>query len=205
MEYENRRPLVLGAVVLGVVIVLVGTFLIFRDKGVTLIVTPIPNDQTLTVDGQPVVAANGEIKVKSGTHTLTGERRGFQTYSTTFKAGSGDELKIKMYLYANSSEGRDWARDNPDQERELEAEAGRQYDQTQQRLKQKYPILGRLPYIGPGYEVNYTSSKSDPRNPEAISVTIETWTADAKTKALQWIQEDGTDPATLDIIYTTTK
>ena len=126
MDYENRRPLVLGAVVLGVVIVLVGTFLIFRDKGVTLIVTPIPNDQTLTVDGQPVVASNGEIKVKSGTHTLTGERRGFQTYSTTFKAGSGDELKVKMYLYANSSEGRDWARDNPDQERELEAEAGRQ-------------------------------------------------------------------------------
>ncbi|TDD58239.1 PEGA domain-containing protein [Kribbella antibiotica] len=204
MENQNGRTMLIGAVVLGVVIVLFGGFLLFRDKGVTVTVTSIPNDLTLTVDGQPV-NANGEVKIKSGTHTLTGERRGFQTYSTTIKGGSGDELAIKMYLYANSSEGRDWARNNPDQELELEAEAGRQYDQTQDRLVQRYPILLRLPYIGAGYEVNYTNSKSDPKNPEAISVTVETWTADGKDKALQWIQEDGTDPATLDIIYSVTK
>ncbi|MFK4083097.1 PEGA domain-containing protein [Kribbella sp. NPDC020789] len=200
---ENPRSLVIGAVVLGVVVVLVGGFLLFRDKGATVTVTSIPNDLTLTVDGQPV-NANGELKVKSGTHKLTGERRGFQTYSTTFRVGGGDELQVKMYLYANSAEGREWARNNPEQERELEAEAGRQYDRTQQRLKEKYPILQRLPYIGPGYEVNYTSSKSDPKNPEAISVTVDTWTADGKEKALEWIREDGSDPAALDIVYTTT-
>src|SRR5689334_24057353 len=100
MENQNGRTLLIGAVVLGVVIVLIGGFLVFRDKGVTLTVTSIPNDLTLTVDGQPV-NANGEVKVKSGTHTLTGERRGFQTYSTTFRGGSGDEVAVKMYLYAN--------------------------------------------------------------------------------------------------------
>ncbi len=204
MEDENRRPLLIAAVVLGVVVVLVGGFRVFRDKPATLVVTSIPNDLTLTVDGQPV-NANGEVKVKSGTHTMTGERRGFQSYSTTFTARGGDEYQVKMYLYANSAEGREWARNNPEQERELEAEAGRKFDETQQRLRQRYPIIRRLPYIGPGYEINYVGSKTDPNNPIAISVTIETWTADGKAKALQWIQEDGTDPAGLDIIYTTTK
>ncbi|MFI5729696.1 PEGA domain-containing protein [Kribbella sp. NPDC051587] len=202
MEDENRRPLLISAVVLGVVVVLIGGFLLFRDRGAVVSVTSIPNDLTLSVDGRPV-DANGEIKVKSGTHTLTGERRGFQTYSTTFRAGSGDALKVKMYLYANSAEGREWAKNNPEQEHELEAEAGRQYDEGQRRLVQKYPIIKRLPYIGPGFEVNRTTSKSDPKNPEAISVTVDTWTAKGKELALEWIREDGTDPATLDIIYTT--
>ena len=33
---------------------------------------------------------------------------------------------------------------------------------------------------------------------------IPTYTPEGKTKALQWIQGNGWDPATLDIIYTTT-
>ncbi|WP_405062898.1 hypothetical protein OG474_15010 [Kribbella sp. NBC_01505] len=104
--------------------------------------------------------------------------------------------------FRDSAEGHDW---KSEQGREFEAEAGRRFDQTQERLVQRYPIIRRLPYIGPGFEVNYVGSKSEPDNPIAISVTVETWTATGKDKALQWIQEDGTDPATLDLIYTVTK
>ncbi|GAA0576643.1 PEGA domain-containing protein [Kribbella sandramycini] len=204
MEDEGRQPLLLGAIALAVAIVVIGGFLILRGGSeAKLTVTSIPNDLTLTLDGQQV-AASGELKVKKGTHTLTGERRGFQTYSTTFSA-DGDELAIKMYLYANSAEGREWTKNNPEQELELEREAGRQYDQTQQRLVAKYPIIQSLPFIGVGFKADYTSSKTDPNNPEAISVTILTYAPDAKEKALEWMQQNGWDPNTLDIVYSTVK
>ncbi|GAA2819396.1 PEGA domain-containing protein [Kribbella solani] len=205
MPYESRRPLMIAATVVVVLAVLIGGFLLLRGgSDAKLAVQSIPNDLTLTVDGHQV-AANGDVKIKPGTHTVVGERRGFQSYTTTITARSGDNLSLKMYLYANSSEGREWAKKNPSQELELEAEAGRQFDQIQARLKQKYPIMAQLPYIGPGFEANYTSSKTDPKNPEAISVTIDVFGPNGRTKALQWLQFNGWDPAGLDIIWSTSK
>jgi hypothetical protein len=205
MLEENRRPFMIGVVALAVVLIVIGGVVLFRGSGsqTTLTVTSIPNDLTLTLDGHQI-PANGEVKIKEGKHTLVGSRRGFQSYTETFTSGS-DALTYKMYLYANSAEGREWSKNNPEQQRELEAEAGRKYDQIQQRLKVKYPILAQLPYIGPGFQATYTKSKSDPNNPEAISIVIETWTPEAKTKALQWINGYGWNPDTLDIIWKTDK
>lgn len=204
MLEENRRPLMIGVVALVVVVVLVGGILLFRGGSETdVTVESIPNDLTLVVDGHEI-ASNTEVKVKSGTHTIEGKRRGFQSYSTTFKADGG-QLSLKMYLYANSAEGREWTKNNPEQQLQLEAEAGRKFDQTQARLRQKYPVLKQLPYIGDGFEATYTKSKTDPDNPEAISVVIEVYGPTGKQKALQWIQGYGWDIDTLDIIWTTGK
>lgn len=198
---EDRRPLITGVIALVVVVVLIGGFLLLRGGPESkLTVQSIPNDLTLTLDGHQI-PANGEVKVKEGSHTLVGERNGFQSYTTTFTANGGDPLSVRMYLYANSAEGRQWTKNNPEQQRELEAEAGRHYDQIQDRLQKKYPIINQLPYIGPGFEANYTNSKTDPDNPEAISVTIEVFAPDGKTNALKWINGYGWDPATLDIIW----
>lgn len=203
MEEDNRRPFVTGVVVLAVLLVLIGGFVIWRhDPKAELTVTSIPNDLTLTLDGQPI-AANGKVEVRPGTHTLTGSRDGFQSYTRTITVRGKDPVSVKMYLYANGPIGYEWGKNNPEQERETEAEAGRRYDEIQQRLAQKYPILAQLPYVGPGFKATYEGSKSDPDNPEAISVRIVTWTATGKDKALLWITGNGWDPATLDLIYAT--
>ncbi|MGW5192343.1 PEGA domain-containing protein [Kribbella sp. NPDC004138] len=199
---ESNRGLMVGVAALTVVLILIGGIILFRGSGgseTTLSVASIPNDLTLTLDGHEI-PANGEVKIKEGTHTLVGSRRGFQSYTKTFTSGS-DPLSYKMYLYANSAEGREWTKNNPEQEAELEEQASRRYDEIQSRLKAKYPILAQLPYIGPGFQATYTRSKSDPNNPEAISIVIETWTPEAKTKALQWIKGYGWDPNTLDIVW----
>jgi hypothetical protein len=203
MEEDNRRPFVTGVVVLAVLVVLIGGFVIWRhDPKAELTVTSIPNDLTLTLDGRPI-AANGKVEVRPGTHTLTGSRDGFQSYTRTITVRDDDPVSVKMYLYANGPIGYEWGKNNPEQERETEAEAGRRYDEIQQRLAQKYPILAQLPYVGPGFKATYEGSKSDPDNPEAISVRIVTWTATGKDKALLWITGNGWDPASLDIIYAT--
>ncbi len=201
MMEENRRFWLLGAVVIGVVVVLLGGYLVFRGGAESeLTVKSIPNDLTLTLDGKPI-AANGDVKVKAGEHTLTATRDGFQSYTETVTA-KGDHLFVKMYLFSNDPAGRAWEKDNPDQALEAEAEAGRRYDEIQERLRTKYPILLELPYIGPGFKATYTDSKSDPDNPEAISLKVQLFDSEGKTKALEWIEGHGYDPATLDIIYT---
>jgi hypothetical protein len=201
---ENRRPLMLAGVALAVVVVLIGGILLFRGGNETqLAVQSIPNDLTLKLDGHEI-PANGEVKIKQGEHTLEGSRRGFQTYSTKIVA-NGDGLNYKMYLYANSAEGREWARKNPAQQAELEAQAGRRFDEIQRRLRIKYPILSQLPYVGDGFQATYTKSKSDPKNPEAISIVLEVFGSQGRKKALEWIEGHGWDINTLDVIWTTGK
>ncbi|GAA1164288.1 hypothetical protein GCM10009630_73070 [Kribbella jejuensis] len=204
MLEENRGLLRFGAVVLVVVLVVVGGVLLFRGGSNTkLTVMSIPNDLTLRLDGHEI-PANGEVNVKSGKHTLEGSRPGFQSYTQTIDI-SGKALNYKMYLYANGPEGREWAQRNPEQELELEHEAGKNYDEMVDRLRAKYPVLAYLPYVGDGFEASQAPSKSDPNNPEAISLAIEVYGPQGKTKALQWIQGYGWNPTTLDIIWTTGK
>lgn len=201
MMEENRRFWLLGAVVIGVVVVVLGGYLVFRGGAESeLTVKSIPNDLTLSLDGRPI-KANGNVKVKAGEHTLTATRDGFKSYTETVTA-KGRPLFVKMYLFSNDPAGREWEKNNPDQALEAEAEAGRRYDEIQERLRTKYPILLELPYIGPGFKATYTDSKSDPDNPEAISLKVQLFDSEGKTKALEWIEGHGYDPATLDIIYT---
>src|SRR5690349_10285991 len=132
MLEENRGLLRFGAVVLVVVLVVVGGVLLFRGGSNTkLTVMSIPNDLTLRLDGHEI-PANGEVNVKSGKHTLEGSRPGFQSYTQTIDI-SGKALNYKMYLYANGPEGREWAQRNPEQELELEHEAGKNHDEMVDR------------------------------------------------------------------------
>lgn len=204
MLEENRGLLKFGGVVLVVVVVLIGSMLLFRGgSGTKLTVRSIPSDLTLRLDGHEI-PANGEVSVKAGKHTLEGSRRGFETYTNTIDV-SGKALNYKMYLYANSAEGREWAQQNPSQESELEHEAGQNYDEMNERLRAKYPVLAYLPYVGDGFEATQAPSKTDPKNPQAISLAIEVFGPQGKTKALQWIEGYGWNLDSLDIIWTTGK
>jgi hypothetical protein len=204
MLEENRGLLKFGGVVLVVVVVLIGSMLLFRGgSGTKLTVRSIPSDLTLRLDGHEI-PANGEVSVKAGKHTLEGSRRGFETYTNTIDV-SGKALNYKMYLYANSAEGREWAQQNPSQESELEHEAGQNYDEMNERLRAKYPVLAYLPYVGDGFEATQAPSQTDPKNPQAISLAIEVFGPQGKTKALQWIEGYGWNLASLDIIWTTGK
>ncbi|HZX01616.1 PEGA domain-containing protein [Kribbella sp.] len=202
MLEENRRPLMIGGVVALVLIVLIGSIVLFRGGApeTKLSVQSIPNDLTLTLDGHQI-PANGEIKVKSGKHTIAGTRRGFESYSEDITV-TGDNAAFKMYLYANGAEGRQWVQNHPEQEVELEREASANFDEMQARLIAKYPILGALPYVGQGFEATRAVSKSDPKNPLAISVHIDVFGSKGRDYALKWITGNGWDPNTLDIIWT---
>lgn len=196
---ENRRLWVLSGTVVVIVLVVLGGFLVLRGGSEhTLSVRSVPNDLTLTIDGTQV-AANGDVKVKEGKHTLVGERRGFETYTQTIEVTR--DQSVKMYLFSNGAEGRDWEKEHPDQVLETEAEAGRRYQEMDRRITRKYPILQELPYIGPGFTVNYGTSKAHPDDPETLAFYVKLTAAEGKTKFLQWLAGHGYAQANLEIIY----
>jgi hypothetical protein len=108
-----------------------------------------------------------------------------------------------MYLFSNSSEGRTWEMEHPDQELETEAEAGRRYQEMDDRVTQKYPIMQELPYIGPGFKVDYGASKAHPDDPEQLAFYIKLTDSEGKKKALEWLNGHGYNPAELELIFTT--
>jgi hypothetical protein len=196
---ENPRSLVVGGAVVLIVLVLVGGFLVLRGKPEhTVQVRSVPNDLTLTLDGTPI-AANGEVKIKEGTHTLVGERRGFKSHTQTIEVR--DDTSVRVYLFANSAEGRAWEKEHPDQALEAEAESGRRYQELTDRLEAKYPLLNQLPYVGPGFDVSYGNSKAKPDDPESIAFYVKISDSEGKAKFLEWIRGLGLDIEKLEVVY----
>jgi hypothetical protein len=196
---DNPRSLVVGGVVVLIVLVLVGGFLLFRgapEHKVTI--RSVPNDLTLTLDGTPI-AANGEVKIKEGTHTLVGERSGFKSHTQTIEVR--DDTSVRVYLFANSAEGRAWEKEHPDQALEAEAESGRRYQELTDRLEAKYPLLKQLPYVGPGFDVSYGNSKVKPDDPEVIAFYVTISDPQGKAKFQEWIRGLGLDIDTLEVVY----
>ncbi|MEU4605375.1 PEGA domain-containing protein [Kribbella sp. NPDC023972] len=197
---DNRRLFVLSGTVVVVALILLGGYLAFRGNPEhTLTVKSIPNDLTLTLDGKQI-PANGEVKVQEGKHTLTGERRGFETYTQTVEVR--EDSSYKMFLFSNSAEGRTWEKEHPNEQLEAEAEAGRRFDERNRRLQAKYPILQELPYIGPGFTVNQGVSQAHRGDPEVLAFYIKITDSEGKKKALEWLTGHGYKPETLELIYT---
>ena len=195
---DRRRWVLSGTVVL--LLVVLGVYLAFRGSPEHKVsVRSVPNDLTLTLDGKPV-AANGELKVKQGKHTLTGERRGFESHTQTVEV-RGD-MHLKMYLFSNSEAGRQWEKGHPEQVLEAEEEANRKYQERTNRLTQNYPILQELPYVGPGFTVNYGASKADPTDPEKLAFYIKLTYPDGQQASTDWLAGHAYNPTNLELIYT---
>ncbi|GAA1637815.1 hypothetical protein GCM10009744_28900 [Kribbella alba] len=200
---ESQRSRVLGGavVVVLVMVVVLGGFLVFRSKpSHMLTVRSIPNDLTLTLDGT-AIAADGQVKVKEGRHTLVGQRRGFETY--TQRIDLRGDSSVKVYLFSNSADGRSWERNHPDQVLETEADAARRYEEMNGRLQRTYPILQELPYVGPGFTVNYGASEALPDDPEQLAFYIKVTDSEGRRKSQEWLTGHGYATADLELIYTT--
>jgi hypothetical protein len=139
------------------------------------------------------------VKIKEGKHTLVGERSGFKSHTQTLDVR--DDTSVRVYLFANSAEGRAWEKEHPDQALEAEAESGRRYQELTDRLEAKYPLLKQLPYVGPGFDVSYGNSKQNPDDPESLAFYVKISDSEGKKKFAEWIQGLGLDINTLEVVY----
>ncbi|HYU86379.1 MAG TPA: S-layer protein, partial [Kribbellaceae bacterium] len=102
----------------------------------------------------------------------------------------------------NGPEGREWYDKHPNEELEKEAEKGKEFEENGKKLKAKYTILEKLPFLGPGFEINYGQSRQHPDDPLTIALYIKVIYPAGKQIAIDWLKSNGVEPGTIEIIWT---
>lgn len=181
------------AVILAAAILLLGYYLLRPGY---LVVNASPSDSKVMIDGK-VTAANKPVRLSPGHKKITVERTGFiaKQYDATVQRGKKSNLEATLLIdtnYLNSG-----GQLNLPQNENLTPP---QVDDLETQIANRTPIIGILPYTGPDFEI---SSGVPQKNPNSVSqaIYIVASTDAQKQAALKWIQDQGYDPSTLEIIY----
>lgn len=193
-------PAMAAAVVL-VLVVVIAVISRSGEETARVVVHSVPDDLTLTVDGA-TANANGDTIVKTGKHTLLARRSGFEDKTQTFTIRKGQTYTVTIYLDPSGPEGREWYDEHPDQDLEREAAKGKEFSDTSKKLAAKYPILAELPFLGPGFKVDYGQSKVHPNDPLTIALYVKVIYPAGRDFALKWLKSKGVDTTTQEIIWT---
>jgi len=161
----------------------------------------LPSDSSLTIDGE--AARAGTIYFTKTTHTLKASRHYFTDATKTVNFASYDASR-KLYLEPSpdSYQAKQYLLQHPELQQQREAAEGERSSQIQQQLH-KDKLVPLLPYAGPAntYVVDYTSDTGADGVTQKITIIIEANTDQTKQAALDWIKQQGADPAKLTITY----
>lgn len=155
--------------------------------------------EVVTYPESATVYGNG-IKIskvshlKPGRYTFRATANGFDDTSTTVEV-SEDNRRIGISLAPKEG-----IKTSVEEQYELEAIAGQQAQSEGRSITQANPLIQKLPHVsvaGP-YRIDYGFSDRDNLG---VFYYINTSTPRGRQSALQWIRDQGFNPATLDIRY----
>lgn len=148
-----RTKIIIAASILILAIVIILLAFSNRDT-VRVEVIAIPEDSSITLDGQPIEA--GPVDLELGTHTLTASREFFGDAVVTINT-EDIEPGEPVYLLPipNTPEAQELLRNDSQMQYRREAAAGVESEQTQRSLTRQYPFLEELPYKNPDFQINY--------------------------------------------------
>jgi len=197
-----RNLLVVGLVLIGAIIVGFAGYQGYMGLTRGKITTEIePYDATVKIDGK-LIKVNKKIYVTPGQHTITAHRADFTDQSQQFTSTKGKATKITIYLNAANDNGLQWIKDHPDVQQMYEGHSSAQYDAQTQKNNEAEPFVQLLPYIAPGFEFRIDYGSPDAGQSKPV-IYVQADTQQAKDDALEWIRNQGYDPSTLNIQYTT--
>jgi hypothetical protein len=204
MNQNLRKIVYIGAAILALALIVFIFILGLQSKDKTATITiqsVVPNDPTITIDGQKV-KANGDTAVTPGKHTLVAKRNGFADKTQEVEAKNGQPATVRLIMTPNSQVGYDWLREHPDQAVEWEGQVGQQFDQNSRNTTNRNPLISYLPEIRPTWRVDYGKSEKHPDDPSAVQIIITYGGADIdKQNALQWIKDQGFNPNDYEIKF----
>ncbi|MFS8119594.1 MAG: PEGA domain-containing protein [Microcoleus sp.] len=167
----------------------------------TLQLTASPTDVIVTIDNTKKTNA-GAISLVAGKHTIEVSRDSFKSVRFDMTITADKTVSKDVFLdFTDATSAASWAAQNPVQAQEREAQAGKSITDSGNKLMTSDPILNQLPHQAPSYIINYGTSVKHPDDPNAIALYIYTAAADAKAKAMTWMESQGFNPSTYEIIY----
>jgi hypothetical protein len=149
----SRRTKVLIVVgILGALILLI-TLLINRS-GFYVEVKVLPEDSTVTLDGQPIEP--GRIELSPGEHTFVASREFFGDATETVNTDNISSGHVIFLLPSpDTPEALQWLQQNPKVQLERENLGGQQFNQDAAHVAENYPYVEELPYRSLDFNVDY--------------------------------------------------
>lgn len=150
----SRRTKVLIIVgILGVLILLV--LLLINRSNFYVEVKVLPEDSTLTLDGQPIEP--GRVELSPGEHTFVASREFFGDATETINTDNISSGHIVFLLPSpDTPEALQWLQQNPEVQRERENLGGQQFNQDAAHVAENYPYVEEeLPYRSLDFNVDY--------------------------------------------------
>jgi hypothetical protein len=160
MDSSKQRNLIMAGVIVFLLVIIGVWFFTNKVKPTTTSynLQYSPKDATVLLDGQPVKA--GTIKVKNGTHTLTGTRQYFT--KATREIDTNNDLPgrtIYLILGADTPEAQKYLADHPEESDLREGASDTQVTIDNDKLITAYPYIQFLPHETLDYEINYHTNK----------------------------------------------
>ena len=155
--YQNKPKifyLVISIIVIGF-ITIIGFFIYTRIFSAKLSFVIAPASAEVTLDGKTFSGGRYEKRVQPGEYTITVEKDGFTSETTTINATADQTTNVLIALVSNDSSTANWYIDHPE-DSELNDEVGsRIYSQDQTNLLKDYPIVQDLPETARYWTLNY--------------------------------------------------
>lgn len=154
---ENKPKLfyIIAGLLIAGFIAIIGFFIYTRIFSAKLSFVIAPKSAKVTLDNQTFSGGRYEKRVQPGEHTITVEKDGFATQSTTITATADETTDILIALVSNSSSTANWYIEN-EEDSNLNDEIGsRLYSKDQNALLEKYPIIQDLPVTARYWSLNY--------------------------------------------------
>lgn len=208
----NRKQIVILVTALIAVLFIWNLALFLSRQGLDkVVVKAIPSDATITLDNRSVSA--GTIYVSPGNHILTASRQYFSPVTKKFDSKKQQNNTVYLLLDPQSQAGIDWLNRHPEEQRLRETILADQLAQQQQNLRQKFPVLDKLPVDNSHFRIDY--ALADNNNSVTYNVTLyalingpsdrERYLQQLqqyKAEALRFLQDNGVNIDTASISFT---
>lgn len=152
---KKQRIILIVAVVIFVIMIAIGLGgSVLQSQMGKLVVTSIPDDSTVTLDGKPI-KSNGTTYTQPGKHTIKATRNQFKDQTQNFSIVSGETKAFNFYMLSDGDAGHQWLKDHPDQASAIEGYYGTQIFNKATALYENNVILQQLPVIDNTYRIDY--------------------------------------------------
>ncbi|HEX8762206.1 MAG TPA: hypothetical protein VF733_00410 [Candidatus Saccharimonadales bacterium] len=204
MESTKRRTILIAIAALFFIGLVLVIFLMVRNNREKIVVDSIPKTLKLTLNGKEI--SNKGATVQPGTYTLEGSSTGFRTEKVTVTVKVKETKKVNMYLKPVTRQAQDSIAKDEDQALKLEAEGGREFNESVNKATNQNPFIKELPYIGPGFSwrIDYGAPDglNDKKYPGEPVIFIRSKTTADQESALTWMRNSGYDPDKMNLVLT---
>lgn len=158
----SRKQLITIIILLVALIIIPVSVMFIHSQinSATINVIIAPASSKILLDNKDIIS-NGEIKTTPGTHTISAEKDGFTTQSTTVEAKKGETTTVTMVLESNSDATANWYSENADDASVIESIVGAEVTAGMEEQLEDSPIVNILPKITTAYRIDYGVCEED--------------------------------------------